>query len=83
MLAVVAQQDGAVVNSLASKGSSKVDCQHIIIFCGMAELKKTASTASGAWETFWMAGEPFGPKFTLFCRIEHFVGNHALLTKVK
>ena len=36
-----------------------------------------------AWGTFWMAGEHFGPKFTLFCRILQFVGNHALLRKVK
>ena len=48
-----------------------------------AELKKTASTASGAWGTFWMAGEHFGPKFTLFCPFLHFVGHHTLLTKVK
>merc|ERR1719319_1088193 len=31
--------------------------------------------------TFWKAGEHFGPKSTLFCRIFKFVGNHVLLTK--
>ena len=33
-----------------------------------------------AWGTFWMAGEHFGPKFTLFCHIVKFVGKYPLLT---
>ena len=33
-----------------------------------------------AWGTFWMAGEHFGPKFTLFCHIVKFVRKYALLT---
>merc|ERR1719319_905645 len=43
-----------------------------------SELRKPASTASGAWGTFWMAGEHFGPKFTQFRCIFQFVTNHAL-----
>ena len=34
---------------------------------------------SATWETFWMAGEHFGPKFMWFCRIVKFVGNYRLV----
>ena len=30
--------------------------------------------------TFWKAGEQFGQKFTLFCQILQFFGNHVLFT---